>query len=326
VREEPIYSTRFGDVDLYTCGPWCQGPVLLQALNVVKRFDLSRLAHNSTAYVHIVIEALKLAFADRECHYGDPRFVDVPMQGLLSDEYSTFRASLVDRDKAWPELPPGGDPHDFSRKLQAILPPPSLEAQPLPGDTSYVCVVDSSGNAFSATPSDPSNDTPVIPGTGLALSSRGAQSWVHPEHPAAVAPGKRPRLTPNPAMALRDGKAFMPFGTPSGDVQTQAMLQVFLNITAFRMEPQEAVEQPRFCTYSFPDSFEPHRYYPGQVNLERPICPDIGAALGALGHTVGWWPEMAWRSGGVCAIVVDPETGVLKGAADPRRNSYAMGC
>lgn len=325
VRLEPTYSTRFGDLEVCTCGPWCQGPVLLQALNMLKHFNLAQMGHNTPAYVHTVIEAVKLAFADREFHYGDPGFVKVPMEGLLSPEYSRYRASLIDSGRAWPELPPAGDPSALGRELKPILPPPATETQPLPGDTSYVCTIDSRGNAFSATPSDPSNDSPVVTGTGLALSSRGAQSWTRPEHPAAVAAGKRPRLTPNPALVMRSGRVHMPFGTPSGDVQTQAMLQVFLNLAVFKMDPQEAVEVPRVCTYSFPDSFDPHRYYPGQVNLEKPLSEDVAHALKGLGHKVGWWPEIAWRSGGVCAIVVDPESGVLRGAADPRRTSYALG-
>ena len=147
-------------------------------------------------------------------------------------------------------------------------------------DTSYVCVVDRDGNVFSATPSDGSYNAPVVPGLGIIPSSRGSQNWADPDHPSGVAPGKRPRLTPSPAIAMQPGKMAMPFGTPGGDVQTQAMLQVFLNINLFGMEPQEAVEAPRVASYSFPSSFEPHAYHPGRLNLESRIDKPTGEALG----------------------------------------------
>jgi gamma-glutamyltranspeptidase/glutathione hydrolase len=192
-------------------------------------------------------------------------------------------------------------------------------------DTSYVAVIDRHGNAFSATPSDASSSTPVIPGTGLCPSSRGSQSWCDPDHPAAVAPGKRPRLTCNPAMALRNGRAFMPFGSPGNDVQPQAMLQVFLNLNLFGMELQAAIEAPRFATFSFPASSEPHAYYPARLNLEQRIPRGTGEALAALGHDVNWWPELERRAGAVCAVRVNPDTGILEGGADPRRLAYALG-
>jgi gamma-glutamyltranspeptidase/glutathione hydrolase len=196
---------------------------------------------------------------------------------------------------------------------------------PPPVDTSYVCVIDRDGNAFSATPSDTSSSTPVIPGTGLCPSSRGTQSWCDPRHPASVAPGKRPRLTPSPALALRNGNAYMPFGSPGNDVQPQAMLQVFLNIHVFGMDVQSAVEAPRFATYSFPGSSEPHAYHPGRLNLENRIPAATGEALARLGHDVQWWSDREWRAGGACVARVNPDTGVLEGGADPRCPTYALG-
>jgi gamma-glutamyltranspeptidase / glutathione hydrolase len=145
-----------------------------------------------------------------------------------------------------------------------------------------------------------------------------------PGHASEVAPGKRPRLTPAPAMVLRGGRLFMPFGTPGGDVQQQAMLQVFLNITAHGMPPQQAVEAPRVATRSFPDSFWPHSNYPGQLDAEVGIAPETRAALRALGHAVTERPERDWRSGAVCAIVVRPD-GTLMAGADPRRGALAIG-
>jgi len=164
-----------------------------------------------------------------------------------------------------------------------------------------------------------------VPGLGIIPSPRGSQSWADPEHPSGVAPGKRPRLTPNPALAMKQGEWVMPFGTPGGDDQTQAMLQVFLNITVFGMAPQEAIEAPRFASYSFPSSFEPHAYHPGRLNLEARLPRATGDALKAKGHKVEWWPEWTWLAGSVCTIVADKRRGLISGAADPRRPSYAVG-
>jgi gamma-glutamyltranspeptidase/glutathione hydrolase len=196
-----------------------------------------------------VAEALKLSFADRHRYYGDPKFVEVPLAALLSRDYAAARRKLIRSGEAWKEMPPAGDVKGYA---PAAAMPKAEQGEPAPAaDTSYACVIDKDGNAFSTTPSDGSSGTPVIPGTGLCPSSRGSQSWTDPAHPAALAPGKRPRLTPNPAMVLRDGKAYMPFGSPGNDVQPQAMVQVLLNVALWDMDPQAAVEAPRFVTYSF---------------------------------------------------------------------------
>jgi len=164
----------------------------------------------------------------------------------------------------------------------------------------------------------------VVPVSFKKKSPRGSQGWLTPGHPSEVAPGKRPRLTPAPAMAFRGGRLFMPFGTPGGDVQQQAMLQVFLNITAFGMPPQQAVEAPRVATRSFPDSFWPHGNSPGQLDVEQSIPVETRAGLAALGHAVTERPERDWRSGAVCVIVVRPD-GTLMAGADPRRGADAIG-
>ncbi len=322
--ETPV-ETAFGDIKLYACGPWCQGPSLLQALNLLDAAELHGLGHNSTGYLHRITEAVKLAFADREAYFGDPLMVDVPIEALLSQDYARRRREQIRPDRAWPGMPPAGDPRARETAPQgaALVPEHAWQAPEL--DTSYVCAIDRHGNVFSATPSDGSFSAPVVPGLGIIPSSRGSQNWADPDHPSGVAPGKRPRLTPNPAIAMRPGKMAMPFGTPGGDVQTQAMLQVFLNIHLFGMEVQEAVEAPRVASYSFPSSFEPHAYHPGRLNLESRIDKSTGEALGHLGHKVEWWPDWTWLAGAVCTIVADQESGVMKGGADPRRPSYALG-
>jgi gamma-glutamyltranspeptidase/glutathione hydrolase len=301
-------------------------------LSLLARDDLKSLGHNSTAYVHLVTEVMKLCFADRDRYYGDPRVVPVPMDELLSTAYAAERRALV-RETAWPEMPPAGrvagiDDAGVATRRRGRAPTPDAiaAASPaLPGDTSYVCVVDRHGNVFSGTPSDVSWESPVIPGLGFVPSARGSQSWAVPGHPSCAAPGKRPRLTPNPALAMRRGKLLMPLGAPGGDLQPQAMLQVLLNHTVFGMSIQEAVEAPRFVTHSFPGSFEPHPYHPRRLDLESGVGASTGEALAALGHDVQWLPDLSIATAGVCAIVADRETGILYGGADPRRAARAMG-
>jgi gamma-glutamyltranspeptidase/glutathione hydrolase len=292
-------------------------------LALLEPLDLKGMGHNSPAYLHAVLEAIKLAFADREAFYGDPRMVDVPMDRLLDSSFAAARRALIDPRRAWPEMPPPGDAGVPPGRRSPAGP---ADREIVSRDTSYACVIDRHGNVFSGTPSDDSSDTPVTPGTGMCISSRGSQSWGFRGHRSEVAPGKRPRLTPNPALAIDpSGQRFIPFGTPGGDVQVQAMLQVFLNMRAFGMEIQEAVEAPRVASYSFPESFEPHDYRPGLVKLEDRLPPATGDALAGLGHRVEYWPDLEQLAGAVCLIDGDRRTGLISGAADPRRPAYALG-
>ena len=323
VAIEPPVKTRFAGIDLYACGPWCQGPVLPQMLNILAGIDLKGMGHNSLDYAHVVTEAIKLAFADRERYYGDPRFVTVPIEMLLSGGYADSRRAMLRPDQAWAEMPPCGEIPGFTARQRPA--PTQHRAAAGAHDTSYVAVVDKHGNVFSSTPSDPSYDMPVIPGTGVAPSSRGSQSWADPEHASSVAPGKRPRLTPSPALAMLPDGSPMPLGTPGGDVQAQALLQVFLNMTVFDMNPQQAVEAPRFASYSFPDSFEPHGYSPGVLYVESRVPQVVRDGLSVRGHDVVDWPEFVWRAGAVCVLRADRATGVIAAGADPRRPCYAVG-
>ena len=211
------------------------------------------------------------------------------------------------------------DPHDTGWK------DPGQLGDPASADTSYVAVIDKHGNMFSATPSDTSADTVVIPGTGICPSSRGSQSRGSGNSINAVAPGKRPRLTPNPAIAIRDGKPLLAFGTPGGDVQIQAMAQVFLNMFVYGMNAQAAVQAPRFATYSFPSSFAPNACHPNLLTVEESISEDTFNKLLTLGHKAERWPDGTWKAGGVLAVHRDTETGRLTAGADPRRAGTARG-
>ena len=327
VKLEPPAKGSYKGIEVYTCGPWCQGPVSIETLHILEGYDLKGMGHNSPEYLHTLVEALKLAFADRDSYYGDPDFVDVPLEGLLSKAYAAGRRDAIDPDLACAGMPlPGGPwPYQGVEDQEAKGTSPVTMAGGLEADTSYVCVVDRWGNAFSATPSDSIGGTPLAKGLGFVISPRGSQNWLDPDHPCAVGPGRRPRLTPNPAMAFKGGKVWMPFGTPGGDVQCQSMVQLFLNVAEFGMDVQQAIEAPRISTWSFPNSFWPHAYNPGLVGVESRIPAHTLAELQRKGHKLDLWEDWSIGMGCLCAIEVDQQRGGLSGGADPRRDGYAMG-
>jgi gamma-glutamyltranspeptidase / glutathione hydrolase len=316
---EPAVRRTWRGHEVLTCGPWCQGPALLEALLLMEKGGIGAMAHNGADYIHLFTECIKAAMADREYHFGDPAFIDVPLDRLLGDAHLGARLAQVDPERALMGMPGpmlnGG----------TTLPPATDRAMPLvEADTSYCAVVDRWGNAFSATPSDGSWNSPVVPGLGIIPSNRGSQSRPDPAHPCGVAPGKRPRLTPNPAMIVTAGGGVMPFGTPGGDVQIQAMLQVVLNILQHGMEVQEAIEAPRFASYSFPSSFAPFDFFPGRLAVESAIPQATRDALAAKGHEIRDWPQQTWLAGAVEVVKSDPATGMLAAGADPRRPAYAV--
>jgi gamma-glutamyltranspeptidase / glutathione hydrolase len=319
--EAPVRVEARGGT-LFTCGAWCQGPILGQALALLDNAGLDGLEHNSASYVHTIVEALKLCFADRERYFGDPDHVPVPLDGLLSASYLRAQAARIDAARAVPAMPEPGLPPGAVARAAAAMHAGANPAANL--DTSFISTADRFGNLFAATPSDGCFGGPMVPGTGLCPSSRGAQSWTDQAHASALAPGKRPRLTPNPALAERDGR-IVAFGSPGDDIQPQAMLQVLLNMWRFGMAPQDAVEAPRFATVSFPRTFEPHEYFPGRMVAEGRLDDDVCRQLAARGHEVVRWGELDWRAGCVCLVERDMATGQLRGAADPRRPSGACG-
>jgi gamma-glutamyltranspeptidase/glutathione hydrolase len=324
VTLEPAIHTTYRGYDVYACGPWSQGPVVPMTLNILEQVELSSFPHNGADHLHTLAEAVKLAFADREAYIGDPDMVDVPLRGMLSKDYAARQYARIDGARASDGLPTCGDPWSYEGRRGAAPSPPQPVAGPVEADTSYVCAVDHDGNAFSATPSDPGLSGPLVPGLGIIVSTRGSQFWLEEGHPSAIAPRKRPRLTPNPAMLMRGGKVFMPFGCPGGDAQTQAMVQVACNVIDFGMNVQAAIEAPRVISWSFPNSFWPHAYEPGLLSVEGRIVAPVRDDLRARGHRVQEWPEWTPAAAGVCAITVD-DRGTMAGGADPRRESYAVG-
>jgi gamma-glutamyltranspeptidase/glutathione hydrolase len=317
---------RLGDADVYGCGPWCQGPMLLEALNILEGIDLRALGHNSPAYVHAVCEALKLAAADREVYFGDPKFVEVPLGTLLSKDYARTRRASLRTDRAWPEMPPAGQVKGFD--IGPWVPDPSSGAADAPVrtlETSYLCVADRHGNVYSVTPSDSTISGAVVDGTGITPSQWGSRAYTNPRHPAAVGPGRRPRMSANPMMVVRPGEQVMAVGSPGSEVLGQSQLQVLLNRIVFEMTPQAAVEAPRFASYSWPASALPHDYFPGRLMLEADFGAAAGEVLSSLGHDVVWWPTREWLAGSVCTISADLKSGLKMAGADHRLTAYAIG-
>ena len=326
--EEPI-STNYRGYEVFTNRTWTQGIALLETLNILEGFDLAALGHNSPRAVHLQVEALKLAFADRERYTGDPAFVDVPVDGLLSREYATLRRGLIDPDKAQATYPPG-DPRKMLAVAEAYRPqeaPPALE--PVGGDsdgTTYLATVDAEGNMVSATPSSFAglSQGMALGDTGIVINCRGCYFWLDPENPNSLAPHKRPRTTPCTFLVLKDGQPFMTLGTPGGDSQPQSNLQVLTNIVDFGLHVQDAVEAPRFCGYSFPQSPWPHREYPNRLEVEGRVSRDLVDALNDRGHQVEEVGPWDIRNG-FAPIVVDADAGVYRGGADPRKESVMLG-
>jgi len=315
VIEAPFVDYRGWRV--HTGGLSGQGPMLLQTLAILAHFDLASLGHNSADYVHLVVEALNLAFGDREAHYGDPAFVPTTLADLLaSDHIAAIRSALgMEAARSDGEAARAGMPRQTRR------------------DTTGFAIVDAEGNAFSCSPSDTLDGCPIVPGLGIIVSPRGLQSRMDPRHPACLQPGKRPRMTASPAMALslaEPGQArVIAFNAPGGDVIVQGELQGFLNIVEFGMSVQQAIEAPRFATLSFPDSFHPHARDPGRLNLEGRFDEATRTELARRGHKVHVWPDFAFDATAL-AIVMDlnapgGSTRTLAGGADPRRGNYAWG-
>jgi gamma-glutamyltranspeptidase/glutathione hydrolase len=321
--EEPV-TTQYMGLTIHKCSSWTQGPVLLQALNLLENFNLAAMGHNSADYIHTVVECMKLAFADREFYYGDPDFVDVPLGRLLSKEYAAERSVLVDAARVSLELRPGGYPPRRASRItdvhKAFVPTGNRE-----GDTTKLEVIDAAGNMVSATPSGGwLMSSPVIPGMGFPLGTRGQMFSLVAGHPNALAPRKRPRTTLTPSLATKDGKPFMVFGSPGGDSQDQWALQFLLNAALFGMSLQEAVEAPTFWTNHFPSSFHPRTAEPGSLFLEGRVPEPQRAELAARGHIVHVAGD--WSGGNTLAASINTETGVRCAAASPRLEpAYAAG-
>ena len=332
-RVEAPLTYDYGRYTVCKTGPWGQGPVMLQQLALLKGFDLDRLDPAGADFIHLQVECAKLAYADREEFYGDPDFVEVPMAQLLSDAYNVERRKLVDNSASL-EMRPGSIP-GFGGKGSARLRQrtdfaaaagagePTVGELAGAGDTVHFDIIDQAGNMVSATPSGGwLQSSPVIPELGFPLGTRAQMFWLDEGHPAALAPGKRPRTTLTPTLALRDGEPYLGWGTPGGDQQDQWITQFFLRHVHAGMNLQEAIDAPAWHSEHFPSSFWPRAARPGVLVLEGRIAKDTTAELRRRGHIVEVGAE--WSEGRLTAASRDGRK--RRAAANPRgMQGYAAG-
>jgi gamma-glutamyltranspeptidase/glutathione hydrolase len=318
--EEPV-STVFKGYRVYKTGFWSQGPAMLETLNILEGYE-DQPSHNSATYIHRVVEALKLAYADRDTYYGDPKFSAIPADVLLSKDYAAERRALI-TDKASQEFRPGSihgktGHHPAEEEMAHVPLDPVLMAH----DTTCVDTIDKDGIMFSATPSGAWLPSVIAGDTGIPLSVR-AQSFVLiPGHPNELAPGKRPRVTLSPTLVTSaDGKPVSVLSTPGGDTQEQGLLQVLFNTILFRANSQNAVEAPRFGTRHLVSSFDNHAWNRGDLQLDDRIPQSVAIDLAARGHKISIMSR--YNNGTAPVIIRILEGGAIEAGADPYYNRSA---
>jgi gamma-glutamyltranspeptidase / glutathione hydrolase len=332
--ESPL-TYQYGRYTVCKAGPWSQGPVMLQQLALLNRFHLDGLDVAGPEFIHTVVEASKLAFADREKFYGDPKFEPVPIETLLSDAYNDERRKLIDHTASL-ELRPGSvegfgaviklrrseEAHDAVGAMGAGEPTVGRMGEAR-GDTVHFDIVDRAGNMISATPSGGwLQSSPVIPQLGFCLGTRSQMFWLEENHPASLKPGKRPRTTLSPTLALRDGEPYLAWGSPGGDQQDQWTTQFFLRHVHGGLNLQEAIDAPAWHSEHFPISFWPRTARPGVLVVESRVPVESQAELKKRGHLLEAGP--AWSEGRLTAASRDGRR--RKAAANPRgMQGYAAG-
>jgi gamma-glutamyltranspeptidase/glutathione hydrolase len=333
-EDAPVHVNYRG-VEVYECPPNSQGFVMLEALNILEGYNLKEMGRNSAPYLHAVTEALKLSFADRNAYVGDPKFVpNIPMKELLSKEYAAVRRTQIDPNRAIKGEPVPGDPRAMkattAAQAQAYAAPQERPSDVKAFDpneilnlTTYLAVVDKDHNMVSITSSLLSGfgSGMVVDKGGFVMNDRMRYFYLDPKDVNSLQPGKRTRQTINPAMALKDGKPWIAFGTPGSDTQPQTQLQFFLNVAEFGMNVQEALEQPTVISNSFRDSYYPHDVK-GKLLTPAMLSKTVQDALSAKGHQLDI--RNVKGVGSVKAILIDPRTGVLMGGVSPTGDSYVM--
>ncbi|EKS30125.1 gamma-glutamyltransferase family protein [Afipia felis] len=332
--EAPI-SYDYRNYTVYKAGPWTQGLVLLQQLALLKGYDLDKLDPCGAEFIHLQVECAKLAFADRDVFYGDPKFSEIPVAQLLSDSYNAERRKQI-TDKASMELLPGTIPgfgkaigmrEGNSREAVSAFgtgEPTVGKISAERGDTVHFDIIDRDGNMISVTPSGGwLQSSPIIPELGLCLGTRAQMFWLDEEHPASLQPGKRPRSTLSPTFAMRDGKPYLAWGTPGGDQQDQWATQLLLRHIHAGYNLQQAIDAPAWHTEHFPASFWPRLARPGVLVLEGRVAPEVVKDLRARGHIVEVGDD--WSEGRLTAASRGDD-GWLRAAANPRgMQAYAAG-
>jgi len=335
--DEPL-SVDYSGWTVWKPGMWSQGPSLLQSLRLLEHTDVASVGTNSADFVHLVTEAMKLSFADREAYYGDPAHSLIPAETLLSRDYGATRAGLIGTDASFDQRPGriAGFKHlanaAIARAAQDVVEGPNVGAgEPTMahltekgGDTVHIDVIDRWGNMVSATPSGGwLQSSPVVPGLGMPLNSRAQMFWLTDGLPTSLAPGRRPRTTLSPSMAGFDGKASLAFGTPGGDQQDQWQLTMFLRLVHYKMNLQECIDAPLFHTGHFQSSFYPRAARPGHLMVEPAFGEAVITDLLARGHDLE--VTEPWTIGRLTAASRGVD-GLLRAAATPRlMQAYAIG-
>jgi gamma-glutamyltranspeptidase/glutathione hydrolase len=333
--EDPLGFDYHG-VTVLKCGPWSQGPAFLQQLALLRGFDIADLDPLGAQFVHVVAECAKLAFADREAYYGDPEYVEVPLGTLLSPAYNDDRRRLVSERASWvlrPGSVPGFTPavdHGAASRAELLTRAPGVGEPTVArlgavgGDTCHLDVIDRHGNMVSATPSGGwLQSSPAIPDLGFPLGTRGQMFWLTPGLPASLAPRRRPRTTLSPSMALRDGRAWMAWGTPGGEQQDQWSLTMLLRMLHHRLGIQQAIDAPSFHSEHWPSSFWPRAARPGKLVLEGRYGSDVLASLQARGHLAELGEP--WSEGRLSAARREPDGQMFAGANPRGMQGYAVG-
>ena len=312
--EDPV-STTFHEYQVFKPGFWSQGPSLLETLNILEGYDLRAMRWNSAEYLHTLVEALKLAYADRDTYYGDPKFVKIPADRLLSKEYAAERRKLISAEASLEFRPGQIGPHPPQHPSDAEMTHFKIEDAFLARDTTCVDVIDKDGMMFSETPSGAWLPSVIAGDTGIALTQRAQSFLLIPGHPNELAGGKRPRITLSPTLVLKEGKPYLALSTPGGDNQDQSLLQLFLDVVDFGMNAEQAVEAPRFQTRHLVSSFDNHAMYPGDLLLDERINPAVATELAERHHRIG--TRSRWSSGAAPVLIRVTPGGVIEAGADP---------
>ncbi|HKW96377.1 MAG TPA: gamma-glutamyltransferase family protein [Bryobacteraceae bacterium] len=312
--EDPV-STTFQGYQVYKPGFWSQGPALIEALNMLDGYDLRAMRWNSAEYLHTLVEALKLAYADRDTYYGDPKFVHVPAERLLSKEYAEERRKLIGPLASLDFRPGKIGPHPPKHPSEAEMVHFKIDDALLARDTTCVDAVDKDGIMFSSTPSGAWLPSVIAGNTGIALTQRAQSFLLIPGHPNELAGGKRPRITLSPTLVLKDGKPFLALSTPGGDNQDQSLLQIILDVVEFGMNAEQAIEAPRFQTRHLVSSFDNHAMEPGDLLLDERINSTVMTELAERHHRIG--TRSRWFSGAAPVLIRVTPGGVIEAGADP---------
>jgi gamma-glutamyltranspeptidase / glutathione hydrolase len=312
--EEPV-STDYHNYKVYKPGFWSQGPAMLETLNILEGYDLRSMGFNSTEYIHTLTEALKLAYADRDTYYGDPKFVKIPEDTLLSKAYAAERRKQIGKTASMDFLPGVINGKRGRHPIEMDIARTKIDDALMASDTTCVDAIDKDGIVFSATPSGAWLPAVVAGDTGIALSERAQQFILVPGSPNELAGGKRPRVTLSPTIVTEQGKPFLALSTPGGDNQEQSLIQLFFNVVEFGENAQSAVEAPRFQTRHLVSSFDNHAWNRGDLLLDERIAPNVAAELAERGHKVG--TRSRWASGAAPVMIRVTSDGVIEAGADP---------